>query len=517
MFGPSPLIQQQQQQQSGEQFVIIIFGASGDLVRRKTLPALYGLYMHTHTLPDVQKPAPFRIIGYARSNTSAAEILEKSESFLLKVQGATPESINSFFENFEYLAGAYDTDEGFQRLKGKVHEKENLIYYLALPPSQFSTVAQMIKRNIYNPAVQNRLVVEKPFGKDSESSRELLQAISSLFVESEVYRIDHYLGKEMVKNLMILRFGNVFFNTLWSRQCIDNVQIVFKETIGVEGRGGYFDEYGIIRDVLQNHMLQLLSLVAMDRPASLDPEDIRDEKVKVLKCIEPVQYGPEVVIGQYGPSGTHCGYAEEETVPSSSLSPTYAMLVLRVRNERWDGVPFIIRCGKGLHESKSEIRVQFRDVPGNLFPLSLRNELVLRVQPNECIYLKLITKRPGLAMDPLLTDLDLSYHQRYEDVRIPDAYESLLLDVLKGDQQNFVRADELQEAWRIVTPLLRELEQKRVAPLIYPFGSRGPPEVDALLQDVGYVRVPGTHQHEYSWPKINLSPCTSNKDMKQQQ
>ena len=446
---------------------------------------------------------------------STGEILEKSQQFLLKVPGSSPESVKTFFEgNFEYLSGPYDSDEGYLKIKQKLTPGENLMYYLALPPSQFAMVSQKIKKNIYNPSVQNRLVVEKPFGKDTDSSQELLDSIASIFKENELYRIDHYLGKEMVKNLMILRFGNVFFSTLWSRQCIDNVQIVFKESIGVEGRGGYFDEYGIIRDVLQNHMLQLLSLVAMERPASLDPEDIRDEKVKVLKCIEPVHYGPEVVVGQYGPSPSHKGYAEEETVPSSSLSPTFAMLVLRVKNERWDGVPFIIRCGKGLHESKSEIRIQFRDVPGNLFPLNLRNELVMRVQPNECIYLKLVTKRPGLAMDPLLTDLDLSYHQRYEDVRIPDAYESLLLDVLKGDRQNFVRADELQAAWRIITPLLRELEQQRVAPLIYPFGSRGPPEADELLQKVGYLRVPGTHQHEYSWPKISLSPRTSNQDMK---
>ena len=497
--------------------VIILFGASGDLAKRKTLPALYSLFLHSNQHSEIPT---YRIIGYARSHLTPDDIKQKSKPFLSKVTDSSEESINSFFEGFQYISGQYDTDEGYQEIKKNIESTENMVFYLALPPSQFVTVATKVKQVLYNPRVENRLVVEKPFGKDTQSSKEMLEALSKLFKESEMFRIDHYLGKEMVKNLLTLRFANLFFNSLWHRQYIDNVQIVFKETLGVEGRGGYFDEYGIIRDVLQNHMLQMLSMVAMERPSSLDPEYIRDEKVKVLRCIDSIKNDENVVIGQYGPGKEHTGYVQEETVPSSSLAATYAAMILRIKNERWDGVPFILKCGKGLSESKSEIRVQFRDVPGNLFTTpntcsSLpRNELVLRVSPSESIYLKLLTKKPGLGMEPLLSDLDLSYYQRYEHIRIPDAYESLLLDVMKGDLQNFVRSDELQEAWRIVTPLLHEIEEKRIVPIEYPFGSRGPKEGDDLSERSGYKRNSSIVSSHYAWPKMSLSPKTSQDDLK---
>ena len=497
--------------------VIILFGASGDLAKRKTLPALYSLYLHSNHHSDIPT---FRIIGYARSQLTPEEIKKKSKPFLDKTPDASDDSINTFFEKITYISGQYDTDEGYQAINKNLEKTENLVFYLALPPSQFVTVAKKVKQLLYNPQVTNRLVVEKPFGKDTDSSKEMLEALSKLFKEPEMFRIDHYLGKEMVKNLLTLRFANMFFSSLWCRQYIDNIQIVFKETLGVEGRGGYFDEYGIIRDVLQNHMLQMLSIVAMERPSSLDPEKVRDEKVKVLRCIEPIKNGEDVVLGQYGPGGEHPGYVQEETVPSSSLAVTYAAMVLKIKNERWDGVPFILKCGKGLSESKSEIRIQFRDVPGNLFTRPgtcdtlPRDELVLRVQPKECIYLKLLTKKPGLGMEPLLSELDLSYYQRYEHIRIPDAYESLLLDVLKGDLQNFVRSDELQAAWSIVTPLLHEIEKKRIVPIEYPFGSRGPKEGDELSERSGYKRNESIVKTQYTWPKMSLSPKTSQEDVK---
>jgi glucose-6-phosphate 1-dehydrogenase len=307
----------------------------------------------------------------------------------------------------------------------------------------------------------------------------------------------------MVKNLLVLRFANVFWTSLWNRQHIANVQIVFKETLGVEGRGGYFDEYGIIRDVMQNHLLQMLAVVAMERPASLDAEDVRDEKVKVFRSISPLKLS-DVILGQYGPSldGSRIGYLQDETVPAASNTPTFAMAVVYIQNERWAGVPFILRCGKALNEQKAEIRIQFSDVPGCLFPNCSRNELVVRVQPNEAVYMKMMVKRPGL--DPssaaIVSDLDLSYASRYVDLRIPEAYESLILDALRGDRSNFVRADELKYAWNIFTPLLHEIDSKRIQPIPYAYGSRGPVEADAWITALGYQR----RDQQYSWPRQQL-------------
>lgn len=508
---------------------IVIFGASGDLAKRKTYPALFSLYLNK-LVPD-----EFAIYGYARSALSQEQFHGRLEPFLKKVaaanatsplQGSTrttppPTLINNFLSHCHYMSGEYDRDADFERLRDlmaakgpspasrmkETHTFDRVsLFYLALPPSIFVTVATHIRRHLYDAQRENRLIVEKPFGKDLESASALSGALAPLFPEREFYRIDHYLGKEMVKNIMILRFANTFFSSLWNRQYISNVQIVFKETLGVEGRGGYFDEYGIIRDVMQNHILQMLTIIAMGRPASLAAEDVRDEKVKVLRCIKPLGLS-DVILGQYGRSadGSHAGYLDDETIPDTSSTPTYAMATVYVRNERWDGVPFVLRCGKGLNEQKAEVRIQFADVPGACIfqpgPEPVRNELVIRVQPNEAVYMKLMVKRPGLDSSPIVSDLDLSYAARYEDLRIPDAYESLLLDALRGDRSNFVRADELEAAWRIFSPLLHEIEQKHVQPTIYPYGSRGPAQADERLAQLGYKR---NVTPEYTWPRQRL-------------
>lgn len=263
-----------------------------------------------------------------------------------------------------------------------------------------------------------RVIVEKPFGRDLESSAKLSTHLSSLFREDQIYRIDHYLGKEMVQNLMILRFGNRLFGPTWNRESIACVLITFKEPFGTEGRGGYFDQYGIIRDVMQNHLLQMLCLTAMEKPASTHPNDIRDEKVKVLKCIETLTLD-DVVLGQYvgdpeGEGEAKESYLDDPTVPEGSITPTYASAALRISNERWDGVPFILRCGKALNERKAEVRIQYRDVPGDIFQgQAKRNELVIRVQPGEAIYVKMTTKTPGMSFDMEETELDLTYGARY--------------------------------------------------------------------------------------------------------
>ncbi len=486
---------------------VVVFGASGDLAKRKTFPALFSLYRHGF-LTD-----PFRIIGYARSAMTKEEFISKILPYIDRSgPDFDPEVLQAFIEHCSYIHGAYDEGDGYYVLEkligeGELSDKTNedmhvRIFYLALPPSIFLQAASGINEHLYLSNRNNRIVVEKPFGKDLESSADLSDSLAKLFKESELYRIDHYLGKEMVKNLMVLRFGNLFFNELWNRHCIANVQIVFKETLGVEGRGGYFDEYGIIRDVMQNHLLQMLSVVAMERPATLDAEDVRDEKVKVLRCISPIDLD-HLILGQYGRSedGKYPGYTDDPTVPKDSITSTFAMAVMYVNNERWAGVPFILKSGKGLNEQKAEIRIQFKDVPGLLLnPDIARNELVIRVQPNESVYLKMIVKRPGLGTDPILSDLDLSYATRYHGIRIPEAYESLILDVLKNDQSNFVRSDELEAAWKIFTPVLHRIEKEHVMPVVYPFGSRGPAAADELTERLGYRR----HILPYTWPHQSI-------------
>ena len=278
----------------------------------------------------------------------------------------------------------------------------------------------------------------------------------------------------MVKNILILRFGNEFFGATWNRNHIDNVQISFKEPFGTEGRGGYFDEFGIIRDVMQNHLLQVLTLLAMERPISFSAEDVRDEKVRVLRGIPAIE-PKNVIIGQYGKSldGNKPSYKEDDTVPKDSRCPTFCAMVAFIKNERWDGVPFILKAGKALNEQKTEIRIQFKDVTSGIFKDIPRNELVMRIQPNESVYIKMNSKLPGLSMQTVVTELDLTYRRRFSDLKIPEAYESLILDALKGDHSNFVRDDELDASWRIFTPLLHYLDDnKEIIPMEYPYGKR---------------------------------------------
>merc|ERR1719223_256279 len=295
----------------------------------------------------------------------------------------------------------------------------------------------------------------------------------------------------MVQNVLALRFANRIFQHSWDRDVISSVTITQKEPFGTGGRGGYFDEFGIIRDIMQNHLTQIFSLVAMDQPVGLGAEDIRDMKVHVLKATQPVKLD-DVVLGQYVAStdpkaegDSLKGYLDDDTVPKGSKTPTFAMAVLHVKNARWDGVPFILKCGKALNERKVEVRIQYHPTPGALYPEAGRDELVLRVQPNEAIYMKFAMKKPGISFQTTRTEMDLNYHHRFDD-RLPEAYERLLLDVLLGSQHNFVRTDELAEAWRIFTPVLQEIEKKKIDPVPYEYGSRSLAEADQLARDHGY-------------------------------
>ncbi|KAH9793694.1 glucose-6-phosphate 1-dehydrogenase 1 [Citrus sinensis] len=367
--------------------------------------------------------------------------------------------------------------------KKKIFPALFALYYEDCLPEDF-TVFGYARTKLTDEELRNtRVIVEKPFGRDSESSGGLTRSLKQYLREDQIFRIDHYLGRELVENLSVLRFSNLVFEPLWSRNYIRNVQFIFSEDFGTEGRGGYFDNYGIIRDIMQNHLLQILALFAMETPVSLDAEDIRNEKVKVLRSMQPLLL-ENVIVGQYKGhnkgSKSYPAYTDDPTVPKGSLTPTFAAAALFINNARWDGVPFLMKAVKALHTKRAEIRVQFRHVPGNLYKRNFgtdldkaTNELVLRLQPGEAIYVKINNKVPGLGMRLDRSDLNLLYRSRYP-TEIPDAYERLVLDAIEGERRLFIRSDELDAAWALFTPLLKELEEKKIVPELYPYGSRGP-------------------------------------------
>ncbi|XP_072936345.1 glucose-6-phosphate 1-dehydrogenase [Epargyreus clarus] len=481
----------------------VLLGASGDLAKKKIYPTIWYLYR------DNLLPKNTKFVGYARTKQTVAEVREKSKKYM-KVRPGEEDKFESFWEANDYVAGSYDKRIDYEKLNQVIFKYEkgpvaNRIFYLAVPPTVFEDVTVNIRNACVSIKGFTRVIIEKPFGRDDESSEKLSNHLASLFKEEQIYRIDHYLGKEMVQNLMTIRFANQIFSPSWNRENIASVLISFKEPFGTEGRGGYFDSFGIVRDVMQNHLLQILSLVAMEKPVSLHPNDIRDEKVKVLRHIKPIER-KDLLIGQYvgnpdGQGDEKLGYLEDPTVPKDSVTPTYAIAVIWINNSRWQGVPFILRCGKALNERKAEVRVQYKDVPGDIFNgHTKRNELVIRVQPGEALYLKMMSKSPGMKFDLMETELDLTYSMRYREADVPDAYERLISDVFTGTQMHFVRNDELKEAWRIFTPVLKELEEQHVKPLPYVYGSRGPPEADAKLAECDFK-----YSGSYKWQKPTLS------------
>ncbi|CAA2995116.1 glucose-6-phosphate 1-dehydrogenase, chloroplastic isoform X1 [Olea europaea subsp. europaea] len=464
---------------------ITVVGASGDLAKKKIFPALFALY-YEDCLPE-----HFTIFGYSRSKMTDAELrnmISRTLTCRIDERENCSEKMEQFLQRCFYQSGQYDSQENFLELDKTLKEHEsgrvsNRLFYLSIPPNIFIDAVRCASLSASSSNGWTRVIVEKPFGRDSESSAALTRALKQYLEEDQIFRIDHYLGKELVENLSVLRFSNLIFEPLWSRQYIRNVQFIFSEDFGTEGRGGYFDHYGIIRDIMQNHLLQILALFAMETPVSLDAEDIRNEKVKVLRSMRPLRVD-DVVIGQYKTHTkggvTYPGYTDDKTVPKDSLTPTFAAASLFIDNARWDGVPFLMKAGKALHNRRAEIRVQFRHVPGNLYNRNFgtdldraTNELVIRVQPDEAIYLKINNKVPGLGMRLDRSNLNLLYKARYSK-EIPDAYERLLLDAIEGERRLFIRSDELEAAWSLFTPVLKELEEEKIIPEYYPYGSRGP-------------------------------------------
>ena len=478
--------------ESDKPLSIVIVGASGDLARKKIIPALFALYCQNSLPPD------FRVFGFSRTELSDEAFREKIQEHLScrYAPGAScGDKMETFLPRCHYVAGHYDSADSFldlfqvmKRLEGG--RPANRLYYLAIPPTVFLDVAHSIgNAGLVSCGARgpwSRVVIEKPFGRDRASSDVMAKDLGDVFSEGQIYRIDHYLGKELLQNLMVLRFANTIFEPLWNAQHIESVQICWKEDIGTSGRGGYFDHFGIVRDVMQNHLLQILSLVAMEPPASFKPQPVRDEKVRLLRAIPPLTLD-DLVVGQY--TGTTRdgrripGYVEEPGVPPQSLTPTFGAAVLHVNNDRWRDVPFIIKAGKGLDTRVNEIRIRFRKKAVNLFadvlPELPNNLLVIRVQPAEAIYFRIVSKIPGLELALDQTDLDLQYASTFRQ-NIPDAYECLLLDALQGDKSLFIRSDELAASWDIFTPVLHELEQKGVRPEPYEFGSLGPAAADRL-------------------------------------
>jgi glucose-6-phosphate 1-dehydrogenase len=483
--------------------VTVLFGATGDLSHRKVFPALAQLW-RTNLLPT-----DWALVAIGRrpydDGTFRMDIAESLHRNC-RVQ-LDEEAERQFLDRVFYHRGDFDDDALYDSLTGKLEDmhlehdtRSNLLFYLATQPSAFPTIVGQIGRCGLDHEVHaggwRRIVVEKPFGRDLDSAKRLNREMLKVFRESQVYRIDHYLGKETVRNLMVFRFGNGIFEPLWNRRYVDHIQITVAETIGVEERGAFYEETGAARDVLQNHLLQLLSLVAMEPPATFAADALRDEKLKVLRAIAPPtrhDVARDIVRGQYD-KGWVAGvpvkaYREEPEVDKESETETFVAARFEVDDWRWSGVPFYLRTGKRMAKRASEIAIQFRDVPHRLFADANTdpqpNLLAIRVQPDEGILLRFGSKVPGLGLDIRPVTMDFTYGTAFS-TDAPDAYETLILDAMLGDQSLFTRADEVEAAWSIVTPMLDGwLDMPAPAFPNYAAGAWGPEEADELIQRDG--------------------------------
>lgn len=481
--------------------LMVIFGASGDLTRRKLIPAIYNLAI------DNLLPSDFFLIGFGRKKLSHEDFQKQAKEALESFSRRAPsQEISERLQNgIRYQAGSYDDLDAFQQLKEEIDrcEKEvgrplQLLFYISTPPNVFDAVIQNLGKSglAARSGAEDRVarvIVEKPFGHDLKSAQELNRCLRQEFDEEQVYRIDHYLGKETVQDLLVLRFANAIFEPIWNREFVDNVQVTVSEDIGVGSRGGYYDESGALRDMIQNHTMQLLALTAMEPPVSLDPESIRDEKVKVLKAIQPLSLDSEkgdAVRAQYeaGLVGGKKveGYLDEEGIKKDSSTETYAAVRLSINNWRWKGVPFYLRSGKRMARRLSEIAIQFKRPPGILFSEGEKfniapNTLVIRIQPDEGITLLFNSKVPGLETRTQPVKMDFRHATTYGS-NTPEAYERLILDAIIGDSTLFIRGDETETSWKIFTPLLESWKDLgRHGMESYVSGSWGPLAAERLL------------------------------------
>ncbi|HLQ26139.1 MAG TPA: glucose-6-phosphate dehydrogenase [Acidiferrobacterales bacterium] len=490
--------------QKPEPCVLLIFGATGDLSRRKLIPALFSL--HCRGL----LPGGFAVLGCARSKMSADEFRAKMRKACTEFCNPAPSDQDwaRFAPRLYYETGHFSDLSLFQRLNFALtkidaahHTAGNRLFYLATLPSFYAAVIQQLQAaalvNQKSGLPFTRILIEKPFGHDLETAVQLNNTLHKVFREDQIYRIDHYLGKETIQNILVFRFANAIFEPLWNRRYIDNIQITAAETIGVENRGGYYEETGVLRDMVQNHLLQTLALIAMEPPISFESEAVRDKKVEVFKVLRPIQGEAEVmratVRGQYGSDekGGVAAYRQENQVAPDSTTPTYVAMRVFVDNWRWQGVPFYIRTGKRLKQQYTTVVIQFARIPFCLFgqdQVCARiepNRLILRVEPDEGISLSFGIKVPGTETDIDNTRMNFNYSSLYNGV-IPTAYERLLADALRGYTALFARKDSVEHAWRFITPILDAWE-KIPSPVFpnYPAGSDGPAAADQWIREDG--------------------------------
>lgn len=467
---------------------IVIFGASGDLTRKKLAPALADLYAKGRIGPEI------RIVGMARSEMTAQEF---RASFYQDFGPPAdfppaPETWSDFAGRIHCCYGDVTAPDGMNQLHQTLAEIEspdqpaNRLYYLALAPSLFTPAITAMGQAGYHHenGCWRRLIIEKPFGSDLETARRLNHIVHSVFAEHQVYRIDHYLGKETVQNLLVFRFANAIFEPLWSRNYIDNIQITVAESVSIAERAAYYDQAGVLRDMFQSHLLQILAVVAMEPPSTFEADTLRNEKLKVLESVRriPPQQAPaHAVQGQYD------GYLDEPGVPPDSRTPTYAALRLDIDNWRWQGVPFYLRSGKALTNKRTEVLIQFRRPPHLIFPQGrsgdlTSNTLSICLQPNEGVHLEFQAKTPDSALDLRPVNLEFHYEDSFGGQEIPDAYERLLLDALNGDASLFIRSDEIEQSWSIIDPLIQGLNHPSTRPPeIYDPQTEGPYAADDFL------------------------------------
>lgn len=468
-----------------DDFDLVIFGGTGDLARRKILPGLFRRFR------SGQMPDESRIIGAARAELDQAgyrkEIKSALEEFVPSGE-RSKKDVEGFVERLHYIAIDATGEGGWKELAKMMRKDVVRAFYFSVAPSLFGALAERLHK--HGCAGANcRIVVEKPFGRDLESARELNKTLRDHFDESQIYRIDHYLGKETVQNLMAVRFGNVLFEPLWNAQYVDHVQITVAETVGVDGRGAYYDKSGAMRDMVQNHLMQLLCLTAMEPPSRFNPDAVRDEKLKVIRALEPVA-AQDIVRGQYVSDEKGRSYLEQVEDPSSRTESFIAMK-LDISNWRWAGVPFYLRTGKRLKARYSEIAVVFKDAPHSIFEQEdggHRNVLTIRLQPNEGMDLLVTIKEPGPGGMRLVdVPLDMTFADALgpdaEDV--PDAYERLIMDVIRGNQTLFMRGDEVEAAWAWTDPIIEGWTERGDKPYSYDTGSTGPEEAAMLMHRKG--------------------------------
>jgi glucose-6-phosphate 1-dehydrogenase len=454
---------------------VVIFGASGDLTRRKLLPAFWHLFV------EGLLPQGFAIVGYARSQMTHEEFRQHVHDSIKEFAKTDPagEEWKDFAKRVSYVPGEFDSENAMEQLREHLEWTDKHLgtaggrfYYCATPPAAYPLiVVRLAESGMHEDA---RIVIEKPFGRDVETARELNRCLHEVFKESQIFRIDHYLGKETVQNIMAFRFANGMFEPIWNRRYVDNVQITVAEEIGIEGRGAFYEQTGTIRDMVATHLFQVMTVLAMEPPVSFEPDRLRDEKVRVLRATQPVDPA-KVVRGQF------VGYRNEPDVASGSQAETYAAMQLEIDNWRWAGVPFNLRTGKKLKRKVTELSLSFRHVPYNVFkgtgaaPLG-RDALVIRVQPDEGISLHMNIKKPGVGMELDRATLDFDYERAFHAPLI-EAYETLILEAMHGDHTLFTREDEVERAWEVLGPVLEN--PPRVE--FYEPGSWGPDEADALI------------------------------------